>query len=224
MDRCGVRRFGVSACLLFAAAIFVSTGCGWQSPHTAAEAAVWLEPVTFRSVELGEPLTAPDLKKIASVARDEIRRAFAGLRITITDRRDAPYRVRIVDSVRDPRFRSQVEVAGASWGIAGLGGHGVVSFQFLASGAVAHAPPGADRATKVEAIGRGIGRSVVHELVHQFFPSQNVHSSDPDSYEFDSAARRVQYYGDMHWSLARPLLEERFGSGAGPGSVRRQHP
>jgi len=37
-----------------------------------------------------------------------------------------------------------------------------------------------------------------------------IHDSrDVRSYEFDSAARREQYFGEMHWDLARPLLVAR---------------
>lgn len=173
---------------------------------------MWFEPVRFRSAELDGFITDPELAIVDAVARAEIANAFAGLRITITDRREAPYRVRVVESLRDPRFRGDIEVAGASWGLTGMRGQGAVSFRFLASGALAHASPGTDRAAKIEAIGRGIGRSVVHELVHQFFPSEAMHSADTGSYEFESAARRVQYYGAMHWSIAWPLLQARFGA------------
>jgi hypothetical protein len=177
-----------------------------------AEAGVWFEPVHFRSAELDGPLTATDLTRIEAVARAEAARAFAGLRLRITDRRDAPYMVRVVESVRDPRFRSQVEVAGASWGFRFARGQGVVNFVFLASGALANAPPGSDRSARLEGIGRAIGRSVVHELVHQFFPSDPIHSEDVESYEFHSASRPAQYQGEMRWSRAWPLLQARFGS------------
>ena len=123
--------------------------------------------MTFASAEIGGPITAEDRALIESTARAEVVRAFAGLRITISARREARYRVRVTQSLRNPALRSHQEVAGASSALAGLGGHGAVSFTFLASGAVARAPAGADRAAKIEAIGRGIGRSAVHELVHQ---------------------------------------------------------
>jgi hypothetical protein len=92
----------------------------------------------------------------------------------------------------------------------GLGGNSSVSFLFLASGAVAYAPPGASRREIIDAIGRGIGRTAAHELAHLLLPQRPIHdSTDVRSYEFDSAARREQYYGEMHWALARPWLEER---------------
>jgi hypothetical protein len=204
-------RPAIVACCLLAGAVGASS-CGVM-PRAASdvEAGVWFEPVRFRSAELDGAITADDLVTVETTTRLEIARAFDGLRVRITTRRDAPYRVRIVESVRDPRFRSHVEVAGASWGGAGHG-HGVVSFTLLASGALAHAPTGADRGTKLQTIGRGLARSVVHELAHQFFPADPIHSDDVESYEFPSASRPAQYQGVMRWSRAWPLLEARFGN------------
>jgi hypothetical protein len=94
--------------------------------------------------------------------------------------------------------------------VPGLGGQGSVSFFFLASGAVASAPATMPREQIIEAIGRGVGRTAVHELTHQLLPQAPIHdSTDIRSYEYDSAARDAQYFGEMHWSLARPLLERR---------------
>jgi hypothetical protein len=82
----------------------------------------------------------------------------------------------------------------------------------LASQAVSHAPDGADRATVVEAIGRGIGRAAVHEFLHQLLPRLNIHDSKDDrSYEFGYSSRPAQYYGEMRWDIARPALVEIFG-------------
>ena len=98
----------------------------------------------------------------------------------------------------------------ASHAVPGLGGRGEVSFDFLAGGATAMAPEQATRAAIVAAIGRGIGRTAVHEFTHQLLPQAPIHDSrDVRSYEFDSAARREQYFGELHWDLARPLLQER---------------
>ena len=85
-------------------------------------------------------------------------------------------------------------VAGQSRGIQGFGGSGAVSFDFLANGAMSYAPDDADRAALVAAIGRGVGRTAVHELTHQLLPTAPIHDSrDAQSYEFQSAARRAQY-------------------------------
>ena len=128
----------------------------------------------------------------------------------MTARRDATYRVRVVQAVHDPRMRGRWGVAGASHAVPGLGGRGEVSFDFLAGGATAMAPEQATRAAIVAAIGRGIGRTAVHEFTHQLLPQAPIHDSrDVRSYEFDSAARREQYFGEMHWDLARPLLVAR---------------
>jgi hypothetical protein len=88
-----------------------------------------------------------------------------------------------------------------------------VSFSFLASGAVAYAPDGASRALMVEAIGNGIGRSAVHEFAHQLLPTLAIHdSTDVQSYEYASATRREQYFGEMRWDLAWAPLQLRLGT------------
>jgi hypothetical protein len=177
------------------------------------EAGIWFEPVTFESNRLGAPLTPDEAATVERVAREELRRAFVGLPIDISDRRDARYTLSVVQAVHDLRFRRAVGVAGQSRGITGLGGSGTISFDFLANGAMAWAPDDAGRADLVEAIGRGIGRTAVHEFTHQILPRAPIHSSrDAASYEFASAARVAQYYGPMHWDFARPLLEQQLGS------------
>ena len=196
------------------AALTVAAGAVWslagRSQPAGAEAGFWFERVTFRSARLGGAMTTADLAAVEDVARGELARAFAGLPIRVTARRDATYRVRVVQAVHDPRMRGRWGVAGASHAVPGLGGRGEVSFDFLAGGATAMAPEQATRAAIVAAIGRGIGRTAVHEFTHQLLPQAPIHDSrDVRSYEFDSAARREQYFGEMHWDLARPLLVAR---------------
>jgi hypothetical protein len=186
------------------------TGCAGSRE---VEAGFWFENVTFRSVRLGGAMTAADLAVIDPVARRELTQAFAGLPIRFTRNRNALYRLRVMQEVRDQRIRGTWGIAGQSIEVPGLGGQGEVSFSFLANGAVAQAPETATRAEILEAIGRGIGRTAVHELTHQLLPQAPIHdSTDIRSYEYDSAARHEQYFGEMHWSLARPLLEQRLGT------------
>jgi hypothetical protein len=174
------------------------------------EAGFWFEKVEFRSVVLGGALTADDLGAIERVARAELVGAYAGLPIRITDRRDATFRVRVIQAVLDRRMRGTWNVAGEAFAVPGLGGHASVSFEFLANGAVAASPRSATRDEVLQAIGRGIGRTAAHELAHALLPQAPIHDSqDVRSYEYDSAARREQYFGEMHWALARPLLEAR---------------
>ena len=192
-------------------------GCGWllwlnaRSAGRSLDAGFWFEPLRYDSSALGGPVTAQDLVTIASLARAEVVHAFAGLPVVISDRRDATYRVRVVEGLTNPMFRSDVEIAGQSRAVSGFGGEGAVSFRLIAGHAIGYAPPGADRAAIIAAIGRGIGRSAVHEFAHQFLPTAQIHGRDRRSYEFDSAARREQYYGDMHWDIAWPMLARRFG-------------
>lgn len=180
----------------------------------------WFEPVSLGPVEtarLGGAPTDDELGAMAIIAVSEVRRAFSGLRVIVSDRRDAMYRVRVVSEIRDLRFKRAVYAAGQSRAIRGIGGQGEVSFRFLAAGAMNHAPSDAQRTAIVEAVGRGIGRSAVHEFVHQLLPLAQIHdSADVASYEYRSASRREQYYGDMHWDIAGPWLEAEFGLAGSP--------
>ena len=195
------------ACVAVLAVVTLSA-CG--SSRSTVDAGLWFEEVAFESARLGSPLTSAEIATIDSVARAELCAAFRGLAISISDRRDARYTLRVVQEVRDLRFRRPVGVAGASRGIAGFGGSGSVSFDFLANGAMAWAPDDAPRAELVAAIGRGIGRTAVHEFIHQILPTAPIHASrDEESYEFQSAARRAQYFGPMRWDIAWPLLQRK---------------
>jgi hypothetical protein len=181
-----------------------------RSEPRVADVGFWFEDVKFESPRLGAPVTSAEIETIARVARSELANAFHGLRITLSDRRDATYRVRVVQRLRDQRLRRDIEIAGESRAVSGFGGQGAVSFDFLASGAVAYAPSNADRASMIEAIGRGIGRSAVHEFTHQLLPTAPIHDrADAQSYEYESAARSEQYYGELRWNLAWPLLQQR---------------
>jgi hypothetical protein len=190
------------------ASFLVLAGCGDETIH----AGFWFEPVQFQSDRIGGPVTPADLEVIERVARAELAKAFNRLRITFSERRDARYRVRVVQELQDPRFSRPLGGAGQSRAINGFGGSGTVSFEFLASGAARFAPPDADRQTVIEGIGRGIGRTAVHEFTHQLLPRAPIHdSTNVGSYEYASAARREQFYGGMKWEFAWPLLEKRVG-------------
>jgi hypothetical protein len=200
----------VAPVALLVALASVASVSGCAEPR-AVVLGFWLEPVTYTSSRLTGGLTSGELQTIASVARAEVRQAFAALRVTVSEQRDARYRVRVLARVRDPRFRGDVEVAGSSRAVSMFGGDGAVNFAMLAGYAESYAPPDADRATIVTAIGRGVGRAAVHEFAHQLLGSARIDDSDDiQSYEYGSAARREQYYGEMHWGGAWPLLYERF--------------
>src|SRR5688572_663251 len=120
----------VSAALVGSAAAAWTLAARGRPP--VVEAGFWFEPVTYRSARLDGAITAADRVVVEDVARAEVARAFAGLPLRISDRRDAPYRVRVVQAVYDPRMRGRWGVAGASHAVPGLGGRGEVSFDFLA--------------------------------------------------------------------------------------------
>jgi hypothetical protein len=175
-------------------------------------ASFMFNPVTFSSAMLGGALAATDMATIETVARAELAAAFHGLRITISDRRDARYHVRVVQELMLPMTTRRVYVAGSSHAVPGFGGSGAVSFSYYAAGALVYAPPQATRAELIEAIGRGLGRGAAHEFAHQFLSGKDLHQTrDRGSYEYYAASRAEQYYGPMHWDTAKPLLAARFG-------------
>jgi hypothetical protein len=162
--------------------------------------------------ELGGPLTPEEIDAISTVARDEVERAFAGLRVTVVDAPRAFWRVRVLPTVQLRRNRMSFNPAGASYGFGMLGGAGFVNFTSLALNAIRYAPAGTPRGEIVRAIGRGIGRSAVHEFTHMMAPDVPIHATtDPDSYEDSNTARLSQYYGELRWDNAWPALQERLG-------------
>lgn len=188
-----------------------AAACAWPAQRTTS-AGLYFEDVSFSSRALGGSLAPQHLAVIESVARAELAQAFQGLRVAVTNRRDARYRVAVVQHVRDPRRRAEMFVAGESRAVSGFGGRGAVNFSLLASAAVSCAPAGSTLTAIIEAIGRGVGRSAAHELAHQLLPAAPIHDSkDVASYEYASAGRCQQYFGEMHWDIAGPMLQMRLG-------------
>jgi hypothetical protein len=95
-----------------------------------------------------------------------------------------------------------------------FGGIGAVDFRLVEAFALRYAPAGASREAVLEGIGRGVGRVAVHELAHQIAGvAAAVHdAADDHAYEYPSPERASQYYGELHWTIARPLLEQRLGT------------
>lgn len=204
--------------LVIAAGVAVMvTAALWAGPETPRDRVMVgsfvFDRVSYSSPMLGGALTANDMAAIEAVARAELAAAFHGLRIAITDRRDARYHVRVVQELLLPMARRRIQVAGSSHAVRGFGGSGAVSLTYYASGALVYAPPVATRAELIDAIGRGLGRGAAHEFAHQFLSGHNLHDTDDrGSYEYYAASRPQQYYGPMHWDTAWPLLVKRFGS------------
>ena len=175
-----------------------------RSKHRVVDAGFWFEHVSYDASEamaerLRGGLTAQEIETISSIASREVFEAFAGLRITFSDRRDATYRVRVVQYLRSPGFVRMFGPAGTSRSVAGFGGLGAVSFRTLANNAIAYAPDEADRSSIIAAIGRGIGRAAVHEFAHQLLGTAPLHdTTNVRSYEYGSADRREQYYDVLH--------------------------
>jgi hypothetical protein len=199
---------GISLVFAAATGLFVL-----RSVSGTTNLAFWFESISDDARKtlpgrLPGDLSPEDMKLIEAASRDEIVRAFRAYPIAIVGRVAAHYQVRVVDSLNSP-YGGSAE----SYALPGFGGQGFVSFRSLAHGAIVHAPSDADRQEIVAAIGRGIGRAAVHEFTHQLLGRQARidDSTDVQSYEYGSAIRREQYYGQMRWDIAEPLLKQRFG-------------
>ena len=187
-----------------------------RSKPSGASVGFWFDPIgqeTLTSVPERLGTIGPgDLKVIETVAFAELGRAFRDFQIEVTPNRDAAYRVRVVERLRNPLAPKMLPLSGASRSIPGLGGQGAVSFSLFAHNAVAYSPADADRSSLIAAMGRGIGRAAAHEFAHQFLGSIDIHAErDVRSYEYRSADRIEQYYGDMRWGTAGPLIAKRMG-------------
>jgi hypothetical protein len=195
----------------------------WRASNATIEAGFWWDDAPFAlspddATKIGGPLTADELETIEAISRDEVRRAYADLRINITDRQGAFWRVAVVGApltMTRNRTTYPFSFAGQSRVFGPLGGSGSVAFAILAHNAIEYAPAGASRQRIVDGIGRGIGRAAIHELAHQALGLDNLSSldnrTDPDSYEYGNADRPSQYYGELTWTTAWPVLVEKFG-------------
>jgi len=206
-----VRSHPLLAAIVLAVAVVVYIE--WAGAASPITAGFWFDGDRFGTPmlteEVGGALTGAELARVEAVAWDELRTAFDGLRMDLTTDQGAFFRVRVVPAPPSGD-RARLRLAGESRPLGALGGLGAVYFQTLAGLAFSHAPPDADRAAIVDAIGRGIGRAAAHEFAHQLLPTANLHGTDDAaSYEYRSSDRAEQYYGPMHWAFAAPLIERR---------------
>ena len=188
-----------------------------QAARSTTAAGFWYEEGSIALpahpvAALGGPLTAREMETIKQISRTEVERAFAGLRIAITDRRDAFWRVQVVQTLAGSAPTERVPSAGKAIVLGPLGGAAAVNFSLVALKAIDYAPHGASRDMTIEGIARGVGRVAVHEFAHQILGPSSPHSDDENSYEFHSPDRAAQYYGELHWTIAWPPLQQKIGS------------
>ena len=131
---------GVAA---LATAAVVGTLIHQRAATHVVAAGFWYDDVTYEVAALasaGGPLTEAERAAVRDASRRELRQAFEGLRLEVTDTPRAHYRVRVTQQFgerRPPRFGvAESRVFGA------LGGDGAVDFSALATMAVDFAPGG----------------------------------------------------------------------------------
>ena len=174
------------------------------------ELGFWIDPITYQSSRIDGPITPAELKVIDQTARREIETAFADYAVMLTANRDARFKVAVLPALRDERLLRGGTHAGESRAIAGLGGSGAVSFEYVANSAMAIAPESMARADLIAAIGRGIGRVAIHEFVHQLLPKSPLHdATNVRSYEGNSPTIAEGFFGELQWDIAAPWLESR---------------
>jgi hypothetical protein len=201
--------------VLLSASCAIAPACAvdsaWSVPSTAG---FWYESRSLTlpddlAVQLGGPLSPGEFTTIEQLSRQEVERAFSSLNVDITSNRKAFWKVQVLQTIRP---RGPLPSAGESIALGPFGGLGSVDFGLVARRAVLFAPQQATRDVIITGIGRGIGRVAVHELTHQMVGLSGAHNKhDAGSYEYPSPDRAAQYYGDLHWSTARPHLERKFG-------------
>lgn len=180
-------------CLLVLAGA-LGWGLIYRSTDHVVDAGFWFEPVTYGASDamvdrLGGAITDEEMRAIASGALAEVRSAFSGLRVSVSDRQDAMYQVQVVQDLRNPMFPRGLGPAGQSRAIPGVGGRGTVNFRMLTRSAIAYAAPDAARPAIIAAIARGIGRAAVHEFAHQLLGVPRRFTKPPMSRAMNTAPR-----------------------------------
>jgi hypothetical protein len=205
-----------------AAAALVVAGIEWRAARSPidiglsyADSEILADANTAR--ELQSPLTPAELSVIKRLAHAELERAFSGLPVAINDSRRGFWRVRVVPTFVPPRSingrgRAVIPTAGASYGFGPLGGGAFLNFNTIVVNAHRYAAPGSSRQEIIHGAGRGLGRAAVHELAHMMLPGVPIDlRTDKNRYEYFSADRASQYYGELHWGAALPLLQQKIG-------------
>lgn len=165
------------------------------------------DSVVVVSERLRAPLTSADLRAIESAARQELQVAFAHTRLQFTEAGQPAYRIRVVPQQDAPSR----PVAGESRAFGGIRGNGVVNFNVVALSALAYSNAESDPESLVHAIGRGIGRTAVHEFAHQILgPAGMDGNDDPFSYEH-ADLRPEHFHAPLHWGPAAAHLQKRIG-------------
>ncbi len=182
-------------------------GCGGSRPP---EAGFWFDESSWTldavaTDKLGGPVTEQEWMIVKAESTSVLKGAFAGFPLTISASRDAFWRLRV--RLTTPG-RHKVPVAGETRALGRFGASSDINFDVLALAAITYAPEGASRDTILRGIGRGIGRTAAHELAHAILGPSAVmdQATDEDSFEFHSFARPAHFYGEPHWTAARPAL------------------
>jgi hypothetical protein len=209
-------RFSLPRSAIAAAVAVVAAGGLWLALQLRASTTRFEAGLVFAddacqlspgfAAAIGGPISNAECVQIERLARAEVAAAFEPFRLDVTNASRAFWVVSVRPFV--PARSRTVGAAGASLAFGPLGGRGTVGLMALAGYAVRHAPHALPREALITALGRGVGRSVVHEFTHQIAGGQ-VDGDDPATYEYGSVDRAAQYYGTLHWGAAGERIRER---------------
>src|SRR5258705_6984640 len=195
----------VIGAIAVAAVSAASLTIGWHASRETIDAGFWwAEPPFVLSAgdaeKIGGPITADELARIQQISRAEVEHAYEGLRIGVTEKHDAFWRVAVVGgplTTTRNRITSPFSAAGESRVFGPLGGLGSVAFVMLAHNAIEYAPPAASRQQILEGIGRGIGRAAVRRLGHPAPGLDNLthpeNPTHPNCHQHADPHRPAQY-------------------------------
>src|SRR5688500_713093 len=96
---------GVILAVAIATAGVVFGTLQWRASTATIEAGFWFDEFPFTlpdnaTAKLGGPLRLDEVAVIKRIARQEVERAFAGLRIVVSESPDAFWRVRVLREIR----------------------------------------------------------------------------------------------------------------------------
>src|SRR5262245_4603732 len=84
------------------------------------ELGFWIEPVSYQSPRIGDPITGTEFTTVDRIAREEIAAAFRDYEVTVTSNRSAHFKVAVMPQLKDMRYlKRSGTYAGESRAVAG---------------------------------------------------------------------------------------------------------
>jgi RHS repeat-associated protein len=161
--------------------------------HTSPTTVVWTWNVKDWDIAIKSKtyrLSTDEISEVKATALETMRRAYRGYAVTINEGGGGDHGIQVIDqSLCDCCGQTPIMNTNSAVYYGSITSH------------VDQYSDDRDRHAMVVAIGRGIGNTAAHEMLHQY-TSDNFHNtSDSMSYDFWSCDREEEFYGgDLHWT------------------------